>query len=62
VWAGYCGQCRKVTLAEIRASTGTSDGFTFLGINYAQTANLRADLDAEIQSVRGAVVLQLGQP
>lgn len=38
-----------------------SDGIPLL-IDYSQSARVQADLDAQIHTVRGAIVLQLGNP
>lgn len=44
------------------ASANFSDTAFFGLIGYSQSARVQADLDAEIHTVRGAVVLQLGNP
>lgn len=56
-YANYSGESKSATI-----STG-DDGCTCgpIGLSYAQTASVKGDFDAEIHSVRGALVLQLGQ-
>jgi outer membrane immunogenic protein len=48
------------------SSTSDSSGFSFPAgpgtVSYANNASVKSDLDAQIHSIRGAVVLKLGEP